>query len=87
MDHSSCCMQSPSCATGQVTDDELLQYDAALFRRQILAPAWGIDCGGARTEARRPGAIIQVSSHGSWEGSGGHRGSEKLGRGVVLGVF
>lgn len=57
-------------------------------RRQILAPALRIGCGGARTEARRPGAIIQVSSEGSWEGSGGHGGSEKLegeGAGCVFG--
>lgn len=61
------------------------------FRRQILAPALRIDCGGTRTEARRPGAIIQVSSDGSWERSGGHGGSEKLGgrggAGCLLKVF
>lgn len=60
------------------------------FRRQILAPALRIDCGGASTAARRPGAIIQVSSDGSGERSGGRGGSEKLrGRdaGCLLKVF
>ena len=62
------------------TCDTTLPY----FRKRLLAPGWRIDCGGARAEARRSGAIIQVSGDGNWERSGGCWGGKSVG---VLGVF